>query len=51
MKPNTVTCRSYKHFKKCDFRCELSNALCNHGNVGYEDFESTLMNTLNMHTP
>ena len=33
MKPNTVTYRSYKHFRKCDFKCELSNALCNQGNV------------------
>ena len=51
MKPNTVTYRTYKYFKKCDFKCELSNALCNQSNVGYDDFETVFMNTLNMHGP
>ena len=51
MKPNTVIYRSYKYFNKCDFRYDLSKALFNQGNVGYDDFETILMNTLNMHAP
>ena len=44
-------CRSYKHFNNCDFRYALSIALCNQGNIGYDDFETIFMNTLNMHAP
>ena len=49
MIPNTITYRSYKHFKLSDFRGDLVNALSTYKNMDYGVFENIFLNILDKH--